>query len=80
MKRICGYTLFFVGIGMLLAFFIPNDVVRLLLTAAFLILGYFLFGDIPDGWSFLGYFIIIAMAVLVFLYNNVWHNDSEVKG
>ena len=44
------------------------------------ILGYFLFGDIPDGWSFLGYFIIIAMAVLVFLYNNVWHNDSEVKG
>ena len=43
------------------------------------ILGYFLFGDIPDGWSFLGYFIIIAMAVLVFLYNNVWHNDSEVK-
>lgn len=44
------------------------------------ILGYFLFGDIPDSWSFLGYFIIIAMAVLVFLYNNVWHNDSEVKG
>lgn len=44
------------------------------------ILGYFLFGDIPDGWSFLGYFIIIAMAVLVFLYNNVWHKDSEVKG
>ena len=43
------------------------------------ILGYFLFGDVPDGWSFLGYFIIIAMAVLVFLYNNVWHKDKEVK-
>ena len=43
-------------------------------------LGYFLFGDIPDGWSFLGYFIIVAMAVLVFLYNNVWHNpDREPK-
>ncbi|MBR1423141.1 MAG: DMT family transporter [Ruminococcus sp.] len=41
-------------------------------------LGYFLFGDIPDGWSFLGYFIIVAMAVLVFLYNNVWHNPDGV--
>ncbi len=40
-------------------------------------LGYFLFGDIPDGWSFLGYFIIVAMAVLVFLYNNVWHNEKD---
>ena len=29
------------------------------------ILGYFLFGDIPDGWSFLGYFIS-PWPVLVF--------------
>ena len=39
-------------------------------------LGFFLFGDIPDKWSFLGYFIIVGMAVLVFLYNNVWHTDE----
>lgn len=43
------------------------------------ILGFFFFGDIPDGWSFLGYFIIVAMAVLVFLYNNVWHKTEEKK-
>lgn len=40
-------------------------------------LGFFFFGDIPDGWSFLGYGIIIVMAVLVFLYNNFWHKESE---
>lgn len=40
------------------------------------ILGYFFFGDIPDSWSFVGYAIIIAMAVLVFLYNNVWHKEE----
>ncbi len=40
------------------------------------ILGYFFFGDIPDSWSFVGYAVIIAMAVLVFLYNNVWHKEE----
>ena len=43
MKRICGYTLFFVGIGMLLAFFIPNDVVRLLTYSSFFDFGIFPF-------------------------------------
>lgn len=33
-------------------------------------LGFFLFGDVPDRWSFLGYTIIISMAVLNFIYNN----------
>ncbi len=28
------------------------------------------FGDIPDLWSFVGYFIICAMAVWMFIYNN----------
>ena len=37
------------------------------------ILGFFLFGDVPDVYSVIGYIIIIAMAVLMFLYNNVWH-------
>lgn len=32
-------------------------------------LGFFLFGQIPDGWSFLGYGIIILMAVLMFFMN-----------
>lgn len=34
------------------------------------ILGLMFFGDIPDGWSFLGYAVIIGMAVLNFIYNN----------
>lgn len=34
------------------------------------ILGYFLFQQIPDIWSFVGYFLIISMATLMFLYNN----------
>lgn len=32
--------------------------------------GFIVFGDIPDLWSFLGYFIICAMAVWMFIYNN----------
>lgn len=34
------------------------------------IVGFFTFGDIPDIWSFVGYFIICAMAVWMFIYNN----------
>ena len=34
------------------------------------ILGYILFGQIPDAYSFLGYFIIISVAVIMFFYNN----------
>lgn len=34
------------------------------------ILGYFLFDQLPDVWSFVGYAVIIAMAVVNFLYNN----------
>lgn len=30
------------------------------------VVGFFVFGDIPDVWSFVGYFIIIAMAVWMF--------------
>ena len=43
MRRIVGYTLFFIGIGMLIAFFMPNEFVTLLLAAGLLILGYLLF-------------------------------------
>ena len=34
------------------------------------VMGYLLFGQVPDGRSFLGYAIIIAMAVMNFIYNN----------
>lgn len=34
------------------------------------VVGFFVFDDIPDVWSFVGYFIIIAMAVWMFVYNN----------
>ena len=40
-------------------------------------LGFILFGDIPDGYSILGYIIIIAMAVLMFFYNNIWRKDRK---
>lgn len=34
------------------------------------ILGFFVFGQLPDIYSFIGYFIIILMAVLNFMYTN----------
>lgn len=34
------------------------------------LLGFFLFGQLPDGYSILGYVIICAMAVMMFFYNN----------
>lgn len=34
------------------------------------ILGFFIFGQIPDWMSWIGYAIIIAMAVIMFFYNN----------
>ena len=34
------------------------------------LLGFFMFGDVPDVYSFLGYFIICGMAGLTFWYNN----------
>ena len=43
------------------------DYSQLLFSTA---LGFFIFGDVPDGWSFLGYFIILAPAVANFIYND----------
>lgn len=34
------------------------------------VLGFVVFGQIPDAWSWMGYVIICAMAVGMFLYNN----------
>jgi len=41
------------------------------------ITGFVVFGDIPDALSFMGYFIICAMAVWMYIYNNkLKHNIS----
>ena len=34
------------------------------------LLGVLFLGEVPDIYSFIGYIIIVAMAVLMFLYNN----------
>lgn len=34
------------------------------------VLGFFLFGDVPDVYSFIGYALICGMAILTFWYNN----------
>jgi len=38
--------------------------------------GYFVFNQIPDGYSFIGYAIIIGMAIMMFLYNNRQHKKE----
>lgn len=43
------------------------------------LLGFILFGDIPDIYSIAGYIIIIAMAVLMFFYNNVWKKKTDIS-
>ena len=43
------------------------DYTQVLFAAA---LGFFVFGDVPDIWSFVGYVIICSMAVWMFIYNN----------
>lgn len=42
------------------------DYSRLIFT---MILGFVLFGQIPDRWSIIGYFVIVGAAVAMFLYN-----------
>lgn len=41
------------------------------------VLGFFLFRDMPDGWSFLGYVLIIGAAVAIFFYNNRPQDDMN---
>lgn len=40
------------------------------------VLGFFFFGQVPDHFSVLGYFVIIGMAVAMFIYNN--GNDKKI--
>ena len=41
------------------------------------LLGFFLFDQLPDAYSFVGYLVIILMAVINFLYNNRSHTPSK---
>lgn len=43
------------------------------------ILGMIFLHQFPDKWSFVGYIIIITMAVLVFIYNNFRHKESDAE-
>ncbi len=43
------------------------------------ILGMIFLDQFPDKWSFVGYIIIITMAVLVFIYNNFRHKASDAE-
>ncbi len=47
------------------------DYSQIIFSAA---LGFFIFGQVPDIYSWLGYVIIIAMAVTMFWYNNYRSN------
>ena len=40
-------------------------------------LGFMVFGQIPDLLSWIGYFIIVAMAVLMFVYNKNASNKQQ---
>lgn len=42
------------------------------------IVGFFVFSDIPDVWSFVGYFVICAMAVWMFLYNKCFYTIKRM--
>lgn len=43
------------------------------------VLGFFVFGQTPDIWSFVGYVLIVAMAVVMFLYNRKKDNAAVHK-
>ncbi len=43
------------------------------------ILGFFVFHQIPDQWSVLGYVIIIAIAVAMAVYNNRRDNQGKLE-
>ncbi|MCD7773793.1 MAG: EamA family transporter, partial [Ruminococcus sp.] len=41
------------------------------------LLGFILFGQVPDGLSVLGYVIIIGVAIVMFWYNNKRHKENS---
>lgn len=53
------------------------DYSQIIFSAA---LGFFVFGQLPDVWSWIGYAVICFMAVLMFLYNNRSFGRQKEKG
>lgn len=43
------------------------------------ILGFIIFSDIPDAFSFAGYALIITAAVVIFIYTNYWKQSDKSK-
>ncbi len=43
MRKIIGYTLFWIGIGMVIGFLVPSDAISVLLIFLLLVLGYHCF-------------------------------------
>ena len=39
------------------------------------IMGFFFFGQVPDGWSFVGYIVIVIAGVTMFFYNKKHGGD-----
>lgn len=52
------------------------DYSQVLFSAVF---GFFIFSDIPDKYSFIGYILIIAAAVAIFIYNNRQADNSKAE-
>ena len=44
------------------------------------VLGFFVFRQVPDGWSVLGYVMIIAIAIVMAVYNNRQGQKQTEKG
>ncbi|MDO5142081.1 MAG: DMT family transporter [Eubacteriales bacterium] len=44
------------------------------------VLGFFLFDQVPDGWSVLGYVVICGVSVLVFFYDRVMESREQARG
>lgn len=43
-------------------------------------LGFFLFDQVPDGWSVLGYLVICGVSVAMFFYNRILESREQARG
>lgn len=44
------------------------------------LLGFFLFDQVPDGWSVLGYLVICGVSVAMFFYNRILESREQARG
>lgn len=44
------------------------------------LLGFFLFNQVPDGWSVLGYLVICGVSVAMFFYNRILESREQARG